>query len=267
MGLITEKYPALVVSSDDPEQRGRIRVSCTGLLGDDDAELPMWVEPKLPWGWFLIPDAGEQIEIEVVTESNEDESYGQSSIDHPDPMWTSVRYVGGEETSAPAPVHEFFKQAYGKRRGFATPHGHVLVFDDTAGAASVAIHYAVTKGATADAGLHSIIMDKDGIRQTIQGKHSINIKASGEAEVLIDTGAALKVVGKDGDAVTTLGDGAVKATIADHLETLYGQLKTYIENAKVPTSMGPSGTILAGSGPAPSWDPNINSNKLKFPDG
>lgn len=70
----------------------------------------------------------------------------------------------------------------------------------------------------------------------------------------------------DDAAKLTLGDGAMSAAVAEHLETLYDLLKTYIEGAIVPTGVGPSGTILVGSGPAPSWDPNIVSDKLKLPD-
>lgn len=269
MSMMTEKYPAVVVSSDDPEQRGRIRVSCTGLLGDDDAELPQWVEPKAPWGWFLIPDPGEQVEIEVVTHNDEDESYGQSSIDGMDPQWTGVRYLGGEEAQTPAPLHDFFKENYGKRRGFATPFGHVLVFDDTDGKSSIAIHYATAKAAGTDAEkLHSIVLDKDGIKQTIAKKHSFHFKPDGSVEATIDEGAGFKVNGKDADAVMTVGDGAKHAAIVEALEAFYtNTVKPFIENILVNTSMGPSATVIASVGPAPDWDPAINSSKLAFPDG
>jgi hypothetical protein len=88
--------------------------------------------------------------------------------------------------------------------------------------------------------------------------------AAGYFNVQIEDGASLKVELKDDAAKLTLGDGAVKAAVADHLEALYGTLKTWLEGVTVPTGTGPSGTPL--NAPAPSWDSNINSDKLTLPD-
>ncbi len=62
------------------------------------------------------------------------------------------------------------------------------------------------------------------------------------------------------------GDTTKHPALAEYLESLYGSLKSYIEGATVPTSMGPSGTIQTGSGSAPSWDSKINSTKVSIPD-
>jgi hypothetical protein len=69
------------------------------------------------------------------------------------------------------------------------------------------------------------------------------------------------------NAKLTLGDGSKSVAIAETLQAFYGTLKTYIEAAIVPTGLGPSGNILAGSGPAPTWDAAIASTKLKIPNG
>lgn len=139
MSMTTERYPATVTSIDDPEQRGRIRVACSGLLGDEESDLPMWIEPVLGWGMFIVPDVGEIVEIEVVTGSDEDEQYGQASIDNLDAKWVGKRYFGNEEGEAPTPVPTDFLTNYGKRRGFATPGGHVVVFDDTDGKRKISV--------------------------------------------------------------------------------------------------------------------------------
>lgn len=131
--MSVERYPAVVTSTEDPEQRGRIRVACAALLGDEDSELPDFVEPALKWGWFVLPDVGEAVEIEVTTGHETDESFGQSSIDTLNATWHGTRYYGNEQGKAPTPIHDDFKTNYGKRRGFATPNGHILWFDDTAG--------------------------------------------------------------------------------------------------------------------------------------
>lgn len=89
---------------------------------------------------------------------------------------------------------------------------------------------------------------------------------SGFFQGIVDGSLCYKFQYSGADAELTLGDGAVAVAVADHLQTLYASLKTYIETAFVNTVWGPSSTILAASGSAPPWDPNINSDKLTIPD-
>lgn len=143
---ISETYPAVVTSNEDPEFRGRIRVACAALMGDEESELPHWVEPIFNWGWFYIPDVGELIEIEVTTSSDEDESFEQFSIDNLSPRWRGDRFYGNEEGESPSPIPNDFSTNYGKRRGFATPGGHILIFDDTDGKRSVSLTWTNESG-------------------------------------------------------------------------------------------------------------------------
>ncbi|MFA4944436.1 MAG: hypothetical protein WC789_07020 [Lentisphaeria bacterium] len=80
-------------------------------------------------------------------------------------------------------------------------------------------------------------------------------------------GATLQAAGKDGLATLKVGDGAMHVPIVEALRALYGNLKTYVENALVNTGMGPSSTISAAVGPAPAWDPAIESTKVSLPNG
>jgi hypothetical protein len=98
------------------------------------------------------------------------------------------------------------------------------------------------------------------------GNHIIRLPKGSKLSVSIEDGETFEVDLKDADALLKLGDGAVGVALATHLETLYNNLKAYIEGAIVPTGVGPSGTILAGSGPAPIWDANIASTRLTIPD-
>ena len=268
MALSTETMSAVVVDNLDDEERGRIRIACAELMGDDDADLPMWVEPLLDWGWFYVPDIGEIVDIEVVAGSDLDEQIGQSSIDNLDIKWRGQRYYGGEDGDTPRTVHPFFTgDHYGKKRGLATPFGHVIMIDDTPDAPKMTITWTSEESATDAAKISQLVFDTDGtIQLKVLGKHFIHLKEN-EVEIQLNEGAGLLLTDKDADTTTILGDGGVKAAIADHLESLYGNLKSYIENAYVNTAMGPSATITASVGPAPAWDGAINSNKLKFPDG
>lgn len=129
----TEKFQAKVSANDDPEKRARIKVTCPDFIGDPEAVLPDWIEPVLDWGFFLIPDVDELVEIEIVTGTDDDEVPGQSMILDPHIRWRGKRYYH-ESEEAPTSIHDDFTSTnYGKRRGFATPAGHILLFDDTEG--------------------------------------------------------------------------------------------------------------------------------------
>jgi hypothetical protein len=261
-----ETHVARVTANNDPEERGRIRVACVALLGDDETELPMWVEPALPWGMFAVPDVGELVEIEVLSGSRHDESYGQMSLDNLDPKWKGARFFN-EDEDVPTPVHDDFKTHYGKRRGFATPFGHVLMFDDTTDDPSLWLAWTSEKGST-DATKRTVIhIDKNGhCELVVKGEDSIKLEP-GKVSVRLGGGATLVLEDNGGSTTATVGDGAMHVAIVEHLRSLYNNLKSYIENATVQTGMGPSSTIQAASGPAPAWDSSIESTKVSIPDG
>ncbi len=243
-----EKYKAIVVAVDEEEDPpGYIRVACSGILEDEDTALPMAIAPAFDWGWFYIPDVGETVEIEVEVSSEQDESPSQFSIDNLNATWRNKRFHTSDETEEPTeprPIpKDFTEKNYGKRRGFATPVGHIFLFDDTEGETKIYLTWVKEKDNLED--VSTILLDSDGsIMQSIfggkhfahlrenehevsleEGKHKFLFKPN-EVEVLLDEGAALKVTGKDGDTTTILGDGAVKAAIADHLKTLWEDNRT-----------------------------------------
>lgn len=140
MSVTSEKHEAIVSKiegfEDADEKRGVIEVICPGLMADDETPLPILCEPAHDWGWFYVPDVGEEVEIEVVVSSDRDESWGQSSLEALSPTWRGKRYHSDVETEgdAPRPIHvDYTETNYGKRRGFTTPWGHVFLFDDTEG--------------------------------------------------------------------------------------------------------------------------------------
>lgn len=127
-------FLAVVSKNEDPEKRGRIKVACAALLGDEQQELPGWIEPALLWGWFAVPDVGQQVTILVTLGTDQDLFQHQSSITSIHARWTgSTVFTGEEAEEANLVGTEFTDKNYGKRRGFKTPSGHVLMFDDTKG--------------------------------------------------------------------------------------------------------------------------------------
>jgi len=140
-----DRYIAKVVSNQDPALRGRLKIVCADLTGDPDAELPDWIEPVLDWGFFLIPDVDELVEIEVVIGTAEDEIQFQSGILDPQIRWRGKRFYHDSD-EVPTVVHDDLKINYGKRRGFATPAGHILYFDDTEGQEKIRLSLALSEG-------------------------------------------------------------------------------------------------------------------------
>ena len=127
-------FLATVSNSEDPEKRGRIKVTCAALLGDEQQEMPGWIEPALLWGWFAVPDVGQQVTVLMTLGTETDVYQHQSSITTPLLRWMgSTLYTDEDAEDANAIGEEFTDKNYGKRRGFKTPNGHVLLFDDTTG--------------------------------------------------------------------------------------------------------------------------------------
>ena len=268
--IITGRYNAKVTSADDPDQRGRIMVTCPDLLADTDENsvLPMWVEPAHDWGVFTIPNVDEQVEIEVVEHGSHDEISGQSSLEGLDVRWRGKRHYSTEATP-PTPIHDDFKTNYGKRRGFATPFGHVLVFDDTEGSPEINLAWTGSDGKRS-----KLIIDKDGTvtlavldeqhkfvlngvdkslvvsleneaqKMTLDnatpklevalanGQHKMTLDGT-QLEVKLGGGATLKAEQNAGNATLTVGDGAKHVPIVEALKDFYtNQLKTELESIK-----------------------------------
>jgi len=232
MAISTATYTAQVTFNQDPDKRGVIRVTCVGLMGDEDTEIPVDVEPVHDWGWFVVPDVGELVEVECVEGSSEDEQKGQMSIDNLDLKWRGSRYYGNDEGDVPTPIHAMFtSKNYGKRRGFATPAGHVFMFDDTKGAEEITLAW------------------KDGSAfLTIDPKGSLTLKNTKGATFVMDSNTGKVVVTTD---VIELNGGSESAILGD-------LFKAYFDTHTHPTPTGPSGPPIV---PQP---PTTLSKKVKL---
>lgn len=277
MPRVTERYEAIVSSNADEEQRGRIQVLCPALMGDVETPLPQWCEPVLDWGAFVVPDVGEQVEIEILASDDLAEVHGQAMLEAPTPRWRGKRFLtdaalaDDSDGSVPSPIHnDFVAEAYGKRRGFATPFGHTLVFDDTEGAPTV---YLTLQTAPLEAGaapepanFTRLQFEADGsVLLSILDQHTLHFKLDGMLELKLGGGATLNVEGADADAVATLGDGAMSVAIAEALQSYIDtSVKVEFDAHTHPTGMGPSGPPAA---PLTAYDAAITSSKLKIPDG
>lgn len=260
-----EVHPATVVAIEDPEQRGRIKVACSALLGTEDEALPMWVPPVAEWGWFFVPDIGETVDVEFISDEDDDESRSMASIANNDIRWRGRHWNGTGDGARPIP--DDFKTNYGKRRGFATPGGHIMMFDDTPGKRKWSMTWASGEGkfayqafdedgsficANANGSLlyhnakekESSWVDEHGnsIRLSATGiswidKHG-NFIESKDGAIQVCSPAAVTVSCKD--ATIDAGNIELAPPALDHL--IKGEtFMTYFAAHVHPTAMGPSG--------------------------
>lgn len=116
-------YPAVVVSNEDPEKRGRIIVTIEQLFGSEP--LPTFVVPKdfrycgKGYGEFYPPEVDDMVWVEF--------EFGDPLC----PIYSGGCYANGE-------VPEEFTHKDGEEgggipqvRGIKTKHGHLLLFDET----------------------------------------------------------------------------------------------------------------------------------------
>ncbi len=279
MTVQREYHPAIVIAIEDPEKRGRVRVKCGAITGDDDQAYPDWVDPCLDWGWFYVPDIGEEIEVSwVVKDEHQRETAFAAFLENPDPQWRGKRFQSTENEDqegnpqARRPIDTIFTEKnYGKRRGFGTPNGHVLMFDDTPGEEQVTIAW---KGgdsyasATFDKDGSIIILNKSGAmihmnakdkqiniiddNQNVISMDSVGVKIVDHSSNIISTSpdavqiiSAKDLLVKTGGAVSVdagkidLGAGAVEKGVLGDALNLYLTTKL-----SVPTAFGPSGPAL-----------------------
>ncbi|MEM7271187.1 MAG: phage baseplate assembly protein V [Pseudomonadota bacterium] len=167
------KYRGHVVDVEDPENRGRIKVTVPSVLGDEPSQ---WADPAFPYGggadfgWVAVPPVDSAVLVEFIE--------GDPSA----PIWTGTFWkVAGD---VPA---EHKDQ---NTKVLKTETGHRLIFDDTEGEETITLHSA------ADAVLE---MNHEG---------SMALTGSDGAHVTIDAAAGEIVVeDANGNSITLSSSG------------------------------------------------------------
>lgn len=112
------KYRGFVKDNDDPEQRGRLRLSVPSVLGE---ALTGWALPCLPFGGladqglFMVPEIDARVWVE----------FEAGNLNQP--IWTGTFWQQSGDAPGEAAVSP------PTTRVFKTPAGHVLQFDDAQG--------------------------------------------------------------------------------------------------------------------------------------
>ncbi|MEM7711722.1 MAG: phage baseplate assembly protein V, partial [Pseudomonadota bacterium] len=117
------KYRGFVVDVEDPEGRGRIRLTVPSVLGD---ETSMWAEPAFAYGGGMdfgviaVPPVDSAVLVEFIE--------GDPSA----PLWTGTFWRTQDEVP-----EEYTGQA---TKVMKTETGHRLIFDDTEGEEKITLH-------------------------------------------------------------------------------------------------------------------------------
>ena len=226
------RYKGIVTNNADPEKRGRIKVMAQEIVGAGQ-ELPFWIEPDMQFlskdggCFFFVPEIDTVVDlIELVG----DESLGEYSEVY---LLTGRYLYRGTQFSPKTVLPEVFKENYPKRRGFCSPSGHYMIFDDVSG---------------------EVIISRSGtdaqITFTSDGKMQIN-----GVEVLINANGNINIAGTN---ISVIGSGTVKVHGAnvmidqnadEHL--VRGEsLKSWLENTVVTIFNAHTHLYLPGPGSA-----------------
>ncbi len=134
MPTLQETYHAIVTDNKDPEQRGRLKVQCQGLVGAQ-AELPDWAEPMAgayvsngSGGSLFLPKIGSTVEIICdAHDTHRDEMPGERFLQNPNIKWRPATFT---DKRGPMPLPAPLTINYPERRGWVTPGGHQVITDD-----------------------------------------------------------------------------------------------------------------------------------------
>lgn len=203
--MATQKEALATVSvNDDPKKLGRIKVTCVDLLGDEQTTVPAWVNPALDWGWFVVPDVGQQVTIIYDEDMEDDAVIGQASIANANIRWKgSTEYTDDDAEDATPIPSEFTSKNYGKRRGMKTPRGHVFMFDDTEGDESVQLAWSGGNKSEPKTAFMSFNADGSYIMQAADGSMIYANAKDGEFSIIHAGGSFIGITEKG----ITLQDG------------------------------------------------------------
>lgn len=108
--------------------------------------------------------------------------------------------------------------------------------------------------------LKNVVKDEMRLGQDDDGIQ-IKLKKDGIIDITYANGQTLHIENKDGDAKLQLGNGAVHAMIAEKFATFWSTVKPVFDLHGHPSHGVPPTTQL------PSYDSNVTSSKVSFPDG
>jgi len=150
------KFRGSVVDNQDPDKRGRLKLSVPALLGDQTTD---WALPCFPCGgladtgWFAVPQVGAQVWVE----------FEGGQIDFP--IWTGTFWQ--QSSDVPAEV-----QDPPTTRLLKTPKGHLFLLEDKDGSEQVSLTHSGGASIVIDPDGNVVLTDQNGGKVTLDAKNS-----------------------------------------------------------------------------------------------
>ncbi len=164
------KYRGFVSDNQDPEQRGRLKLTVPSLVGD---QVIGWALPCLPFGglanqgFFMVPEIDAQVWVE----------FEEGNLHSP--VWVGVFWQQSSDTPKEAAKEK------PTTRMLRTPSGHVLQFDDAEGEEQFRLAHPA------------------GTEMTIDPKGTVNLTDSSNNRVVLDAQSnTVTVADNNGNSLT-----------------------------------------------------------------
>lgn len=197
-GAYYGKYRGRVVDTADPEGRGRLRVRVPAVLGKDVSD---WALPCAPYGgsalqgMFFIPDVDADVWVEF------------EAGDVQRPIWAGTYWQEPQEFAALTTSGEPVS------RSLRTAAGHVLQFDDEAGAERILLRHSSDAEVTIDSDGTVVLTDASGARLVMDAEHAEIRVEDASGNVLTMNSAGTRVEDAHGHVIEMAPAGiSVEAT-------------------------------------------------------
>jgi hypothetical protein len=191
------KYRGFVVDNQDPEKRGRLRVSIPSVLSDQVSD---WALPCLPfggaanYGFFIIPDVDAQLWVE----------FEEGDIHRP--IWTGTFWQQESDVPEDASMDE------PTTRLIQTPSGHILQFDDEEGEEKFRLHHPADAEMIIDKNGSIILTDAAGAVVTIDAENSEVMIEDANGNILTMSSSGTKVEDSNGNTIEMAASGITAET-------------------------------------------------------
>jgi len=187
------KYRAFVSDNEDPEQRGRLKLTIPTVLG---AETSDWVLPCFPYGggagfgWLAVPPRDAQVVVEFI------------EGDISSPIWTGTFWRG--EAEVPEDLSEGNEPT---TKLLKTESGHLLSFEDKDGETKITLRSAKEALVEMDDEGSIALTASDGAVVTLDAKAGTLTVADANSNTLTMSSSGIECSDGNGNSITTSSGG------------------------------------------------------------
>ena len=197
------KFRAFVVDNEDPERRGRLRLTIPSVLG---AETSVWALPCFPYGggndfgWYAVPPVDAQVLVEFL------------EGDISSPIWTGSFWrvedeVPGDRADSTAPTTKIFK----------TESGHFLSMEDADGDEKITLKSAKEATVEMDHEGSIALTGSDGATVTIDAAGGTLLIEDANGNSLEMSSSGIDAKDANGNSISTAGSGVGKVSMLSAL--------------------------------------------------